>query len=122
MHRLSLPVLGALAALGTAGSAQAQSRLDFTLVNRTGYQINEVYAGPVSSSSWGRDIMGQEVLPNGRSLNIRFNRSASTCNWDLKVVYDDGDETEWRNVNLCSISRVTLHWDRRAGTTRAVTE
>lgn len=121
MHR-RFAALGLALAVGLPAAAQAQGRLDFALANRTGYEIKEVYVGPTSSSSWGRDVLGQDTLPNGRSVDIRFNRSASTCQWDLKVVYTDGDETEWRNVNLCSISRITLHWNRQAGTTRAVTE
>ncbi|MBP0445647.1 hypothetical protein J8J14_12755 [Roseomonas sp. SSH11] len=122
MHRRYLPVLAAALAVGAPALAHAQSRLDFTLMNRTGYEINEVYLGPTSSSSWGNDVMGQDTLPNGRSVDIQFNRRASTCNWDMKVVYADGDESEWRNFDLCSISKITLYWNRQNGTTRAVTE
>ena len=32
------------------------------------------------------------------------------------------DTAQWRGVNLCQISRITLFWDRAAGTTRAVGE
>jgi hypothetical protein len=122
MNRRNLLALGFALALGGLGEARAQSRLDFALANRTGYEINEVYIGPTSASSWGSDVMGQDTLPHGRSVDIQFNRSAAACNWDMKVVYADGDESEWRNLNLCSISRVALHWDRKSGTTRAVTE
>jgi hypothetical protein len=123
MSRRSLVLaLATLATLAISAGARAQSRLDFSLVNRTGYEISEVYVGPTSSSSWGRDILGQDTLPNAQTVNIGFNRNASTCMWDVKVVYSDRDETEWRNVNLCNISRMTLFWNRQAGTTRAVTE
>ncbi|MBB5693398.1 hypothetical protein [Muricoccus pecuniae] len=120
MQRHLLAALGL--ALAMPSMAEAQSRLDFTLVNRTGYEINEVYVGPTSSSSWGRDIMGQGTLADGRSVDVQFSPSAATCEWDMKVVYADGDQSEWRKMNLCSISRVTLHWNRQSGTTRAVTE
>lgn len=105
-----------------AAPAQAQGRQDFSLVNRTGYTINELYVGPTSSDQWGSDILGTGTLPNGRTIEIRFPNRSAECMWDLKVVYDDGDETEWRNVNLCRISRISLFWDRGAGTTRAVAE
>ena len=65
MQRHLLAALGL--ALAMPSMAEAQSRLDFTLVNRTGYEINEVYVGPTSSSSWGRDIMGQGTLEEPRS-------------------------------------------------------
>ncbi len=38
------------------------------------------------------------------------------------MVFDDEDTAQWRGVNLCQISRITLFWDRAAGTTRAVGE
>ena len=67
-------------------------------------------------------MLGQGTLVTGRSVDIRFNAGSQTCQWDIKVVYTDGDESEFRNTNLCSISRITLFWNRQAGTTRAVTE
>jgi hypothetical protein len=115
-------LLGAPLALGPTGGAQAQGQQDFALVNRTGYQINEVYVGPSTSRSWGRDLLGAEVLPHGRQLNINFPARTSECQWDIKVVYDDGDQAEFARVNLCRTSTVTLFWNRQAGTTRAVTE
>ncbi len=95
---------------------------DFKLVNKTGYQIDEVYVGPVSSHSWGDDIMGKGSLEADHSVDISFNAPSKVCKWDLMVKYDDGDTAEWSGLNLCSISTVTLYWNKSAGTTRAVTE
>jgi hypothetical protein len=103
-------------------TANAQGRQDFSLVNRTGYQINEVYVGASNSKSWGRDLLGDGVLPNGNRLDITFSQGAAECQWDIRVVYDDGDEAEFMQVNLCRISTVTLFWNRQGNTTRAVTE
>ncbi|MGG5810460.1 hypothetical protein [Falsiroseomonas sp. CW058] len=123
MRRNLLAALAALPlALGTAGSVQAQGQQDFTLVNRTGYQINEIYVGPSSSPNWGRDLLGANVLPNGRTFDIRFPGGSRECLWDIKVVYDDGDQSQFMRANLCSISRITLFWNRQAGQTRFVTE
>ncbi|MXP65851.1 hypothetical protein E0493_21095 [Roseomonas sp. M0104] len=119
---MRVPFALALLALAVSSVAHAQSALDFRLVNRTGYQIDEVYVSPASSSSWGDDIMGRDAVPDGSTVNVTFNPRARTCKWDLKVVYEDGDESEWEALNLCSVSKVTLFWNRRAGTTRAVTE
>jgi hypothetical protein len=121
MRRHFLATLGLLA-LGVAGDALAQGQQDFQLVNRTGYQINEVYVGASASSSWGRDMLGEGVLANQRSLNVRFGRNTQACQWDIKVVYDDGDTSEFRGVDLCRVSKVTLFWNRQANQTRFVTE
>ena len=120
--RRMLMLAAASFALGMTGSAQAASDQDFTLVNRTGYEIDEVYVSNSASRNWGRDVLGQDVLPNGRQTDILFPAGTRGCDWDIRVVYSDRESAEWRRVNLCSISKVTLYYDRRAGTTRAVAE
>ncbi len=93
---------------------------DFQLVNRTGYQIDEVYVGPHSSRSWGKDVMGTDALADGERVNITFPNRTSACSFDIKVIYQDKDEATWDSVNLCKVARVSLYW--RNGATRAVTE
>lgn len=105
-----------------AGEASAQAKQDFQLVNRTGYQIDEVYVGPNSSDEWGDDVLGKQVFEDGKLVNIRFNPKASVCSWDIQVVYNDGDKSQFRNIDLCSVSKITLFWNRNSGTTRFVTE
>ena len=121
MRRMILTAaLAAFAAL--PGVALAQGQQDFALVNRTGYQIDEIYVGASSSSSWGRDLLGNNVLQNGQTFNVRFSSGTQECNWDIKVVYNDGDVSEFRQVDLCRISRVNLFWDRARNQTRATVE
>lgn len=95
---------------------------DFTLVNRTGYQIDEVYVSRVNNRNWGHDVMGRKTLSDDESVDITFDAPDRACRWDLKVVYNDGDEAVWNNLNLCNINKVSLFWDRKQQTTRAVTE
>ncbi|MGI4954501.1 MAG: hypothetical protein ACRYGM_22075 [Janthinobacterium lividum] len=95
---------------------------DFKLVNKTGYQIDEVYVSTVNSKRWGNDVMGRGTLDEDAAVDITFNAPANACRWDLRVKYNDGDTAEWGNLNLCSIETVTLYWDRKNGITRAVTK
>jgi hypothetical protein len=104
-----------------AGAAYAGQQ-DFKLANRTGYQIDEVYVSRSSSRQWGSDIMGADALEDGHAVDVSFSAPAGVCKWDLKVKYNDGDEATWNSLNLCSISKVTLFWDRKKEVTRAVTE
>lgn len=62
------------------------------------------------------------MLSNGEHVNISFEKGTRGCSYDLKVVYDDGNSSEWGKLNLCKISKISIYWDRKAGTTRAVTE
>ena len=116
----ALYVLG-LAALQPAAPALAGQQ-DFKLVNKTGYQIDEVYVSSSRSRNWGRDVMGRDTLDDGSAVDISFNAPDTVCQWDMKVKYNDGDTAEWQGLNLCNISKVTLYWNRRNQTTRAVTE
>jgi len=63
---------------------------DFKLINKTGYQIDEVYLGPVSSDNWGSDVMGSGSLGVGDSVDITFTAPGSVCKWDMKVTDDRG--------------------------------
>lgn len=113
-------VLAATLLAGFAAPAFAANQ-DFQLINKTGYQIDEVYVGPVSSDNWGDDVMGKGSLGDGENVNITFTAPARVCRWDLKVKYNDGDTAEWRNLNLCSINSISLFWDKNKNATRAVT-
>ncbi|WP_241748935.1 hypothetical protein [Teichococcus aerophilus] len=102
--------------------AMAQGQQDFTLVNRTGYEIRELYVGPSRSSNWGRDILGEGVLPANQRRDIRFSSGTRDCAYDIKVVYSDDDTAEWGNLDLCKISRVSLFWDATRQVSRAEVE
>jgi hypothetical protein len=109
MRSLFAALVAAFFAYAAAPAAAQQQ--NFTLVNATGYTINELYIGPVTSNRWGRDVLGTGVLPSGRQTPITFAPGQSECRWDIKVVYADGDESELRNVDLCRISVIRLTWD-----------
>ncbi|WP_439574635.1 hypothetical protein [Phreatobacter sp.] len=121
MRALLFAAFAALS-LMTAAEAQAQSQQDFQLVNRTGYTIEEVYVSAASQDSWGDDLMGDNSLEEGQVLNVRFPGGSNECAFDIKVVYDDRETAEFRGVNLCQVSRVTIFYNRSAGTTRFTTE
>jgi hypothetical protein len=109
-RRLLLATLVAGTWLATA-PVLAQSQQDFSLVNRTGYQINELYVSPSSQTRWGRDILGDEVMPSGTRRNITFGRTQRDCLYDIRIVYSDGESAEIREVDLCRVSVVTLRWN-----------
>ncbi len=123
MRVIAFSTLALAVAVTTALVRPARAdKQDFTVVNSTGYTIDSVYVSPHSSESWGEDIMGSNALIDGNGVNITFDHPTSVCNWDLMVKYSDGDKAEWGNLNLCSISKVTLFWDKSKNTTHASVE
>ena len=91
-------------------TAFAQGAQDFTVVNMTGVTIAELYVSPHTTNDWEEDILGQDMLANGESLNIHFSRTEKAAKWDLKIVDKEGNSIEWENLNLLEISKLTLHY------------
>ena len=120
MRLNAIPLAAAMlaASFGIASASDA----DFTLRNKTGFQIDEVYVSRHSSSNWGRDIMGQDALDDGDSKKITFPHNSSACIFDIRVKYNDGDTAEWGSIDLCKYEKISLFWDAKRQVTRAVGE
>jgi len=107
--------------LSLSGAALAGDA-DFTLVNRTGYDISEVYISPANKNNWGRDRLGRNLLENGRSKLFTFADRAN-CVQDLKVVFNDDDSSVvWEDFDLCELHKITIRYNRRTGEVSAQSE
>jgi hypothetical protein len=96
--------------------------LDFSLVNKTGYGIKEVYVAPHSTDTWS-DNLSANPLENGETLNISFNEGVKAAKWDIKIVWvDAGAPVVWMNCKLAEISKFILHYNRDTDVTSAETE
>lgn len=112
--------LMALAPLAANPAAAQQGRQDFVLVNRTGYELSHVFVSPTKSNDWQQDVMGQDTLDDGERVEIKFSRAATTCRWDLKVVYTiDDSSAVWSNIDLCKVERITIRYNKSTDTTSA---
>ncbi len=107
--------LGVMALFLTASSFAHKGPQDFVLHNETGVEINSLYVSPHDSDDWEEDILGEDTLPNGKSVKITFDDRNKKVHWDLKVTDKDGNSLEWEDLNLLEISEVTLHWDAKKG-------
>ena len=98
---------------------------DFTLTNRTGYDIESVYIAPSRSKTWGDDKLGRSILANGRSREMIFNKMGSTCIYDMLIHwegYGEADDRTWEQLDLCSINKITLRYNKATDVTTAVFE
>ena len=103
---------GLAAALALSSITAFAGDADFTLVNRTGFTIREIYVSPTKRNQWGRDRLGDGVLENARSRHFKFGETPN-CRQDIKVVFDDnGSDATWNNVDLCSIEKITIRYNR----------
>jgi hypothetical protein len=118
LRHLILAVSAAVsAAPAIAGDA------DFVMVNRTGYQIREIYISAAHKNDWGRDRMGENgTLDNNKQRTFKFGNRAA-CKQDIKAVFDEGDtEVIWEDLDLCEINKLTLRYDRKTKTVSAIKE
>ncbi|CAH2600417.1 Argininosuccinate lyase [Rhodovastum atsumiense] len=118
---MHITAMSAIVLASLAGVAHAEgAKQDFTLINKTGYELSEVYVSPSKSNDWQEDVLGRDTLGDGERTNIHFSRNTSTCRWDLKVVYTvDSSSAVWSNIDLCSVSKITIRYDKNNDVTRA---
>jgi hypothetical protein len=101
-------------------ASAAEAKQDFSLVNKTGYELKEVYVSPSKADDCQEDILGQGTLGEGERVNIHFHAKTQTCKWDLKVVYTvDSSSAVWSDINLCDVDKITIHYDKDRDVTRA---
>jgi hypothetical protein len=95
---------------GGAPSAEVQgaARQNFTVVNNTGHTVMTLNVSASNENSWGPDILGRDTLGDGETAQITFPHDTSQCNFDIRATYDDGDTTDMRAVNLCTVATVRL--------------
>ncbi len=108
MRYILFSCFAALLAIAAPTPSFSQAQQNFALVNRSGTQIDEVYVSPSSSNDWGRDILGDGVLPSGNRRNVRFPQRTTACKFDLRVVFANGQKSEAGDLDLCSISTITV--------------
>jgi hypothetical protein len=107
-----------LAFAAPAGAEDAKQ--DFRLVNKTGYELKALYVSPSKSDDWQDDILGQDTLSDGQAVNVHFSPKANICQWDLKVVYSDDDSSAvWSKIDLCTVEKITIHYNRKSDETSA---
>lgn len=69
MKRRMFVMFVSAAVFAFALAAHAIDR-DFTVVNSTGNTIVNLYASPTTTTTWGADLLGSDVLANGASVML----------------------------------------------------
>mgnify|MGYP000657377680 FL=1 len=94
---------------------QAQTVLDFKLVNKTGQTFYAVYLTDTDTEDWGEDILPDAMVEDGDVIDISFDYvdDETICTWDLKLTEDESEET-WvylNEIDLCGTKIVTIYID-----------
>ena len=94
---------------------QAQTVLDFKLVNNTGEDFYAVYLTDTDTQDWGEDILPEDIVKDGDTIDITFEDvdGNSLCVWDLRLTHDASEEDYIyiNEIDLCEVSILTLYID-----------
>lgn len=76
--------------------------------NKTGQTMVEFYASITNADSWEEDILGDDTLDDGDSVDVNVDDGSGKCVYDFRAVFESGAEAVKRGVNVCQISTFTF--------------
>ena len=76
-----------------------------TLIHAHARPVREVYLSAVQDANWGENLLGPQPLASGQQRRVGTD---SGCQADLRVVFDNGNAEEARNLNVCERREITL--------------
>jgi len=114
--RLAMAVVAAMVlAVGIVAAQDAEvdaEELNFTLVNKTGLVVDQLYISAASADDWEEDVLGDATLADGDKMKISFEGGKAEKKWDVKIVDEEGDEVIWTELDLSEITKVTLFYTK----------
>jgi hypothetical protein len=87
----------------TAQPAQAID-VRFTLANETDSALTRVYIAPSGGENWGKEKLGGRPLTTHDSREVSLSDSRESCLYDIKGVFENGDEVADFEIDLCALN------------------
>jgi hypothetical protein len=109
MRHTFLLGLASLALTACVETTSAGYNRNVTIINNTGQDIIRFYGSNAGTSSWEEDILGRDILPRGRSVNINFDDGSGYCEFDFKAELADGSTRETYGIDVCRATSVTVN-------------
>lgn len=103
-----LAIVAAALVLAASGAAQAApdgKNRKVTVENVSTQTVRELYASPITATTWEEDLLGQRTLAPGQSISANIDNGTNECYYDLKAVLANGKAVEQRKVNVCASSK-----------------
>lgn len=102
---MKVAIAAALLSAGApvAAMAQVTEPVTFTLNNQTEHVLTALFISKVSTNEWEEDIFGSDVLGAGDSVEVTIDDDLPDCEYDLKAVFEDGDEAILGSENFCEL-------------------
>ena len=84
---------------------------EFIIKNLTGIEINNLYISPAGEEKWGTDILTIDKLSSGSAAEVVFSTGEKIKYWDMKATDKNGKEILWRDIDLFTVSEMTLKFE-----------
>ena len=108
-HRVLCAAAVGLLMLG--GLVQAQD-LNFKLINRTDDAVVGFYVSHTGTSEWEENLIPEgSYLAGGYEVDVIIADGLATCDYDILVEFDNGEELEDYNLDLCELGSYTVHYE-----------
>jgi hypothetical protein len=100
MHRprITVFILAVLVLTTASVSLFAQDSV-IKIINRSDWDIHELYLSPVDVDEWGPDQLGDQIIRSGETFTLY----GIDCDvYDIMIVDEDGDECILEAEELCN--------------------
>lgn len=92
----------------TASTAAARGPAcdgSFRVTNNSTRIISRLHLRDAALTNWGSDLLGQEVLPPGRTITLR---APAAGLYDMRLLWADRQPAERRRITICSATPITV--------------
>ena len=90
-----------------AGANEVAGQQNFSLRNFTGASLHGLYVSPTSVSGWEENVLGEDELKDGDTIDVWFDPNDNTGSWDV-MIEGVGHYAEWKNLKLGDGAEITL--------------
>lgn len=105
LFRTAIAAATLTASLVAANTASAYQRW-VDIVNSGNSAIYSVFITHVDDRSYGRDLLGEYMIPAGYEMRVEPDVNNGYCRFDVLVTYETGQELMLWGVNLCEATRI----------------
>jgi hypothetical protein len=101
-------LVAAAALISVAGTANASTdgkNRKVKVQNLSSQTVRELYASPITATTWEEDLLGQRTLNAGQTIDANIDNGTNECYYDLKAVLANGKALEQRKINVCAVSK-----------------
>ena len=93
--------------IAAAAAPAVAADVSYNLINNSSLTLVLFHTSPVSDPNWSEDLLGEGILAPGESGVVTLFDASSTCDFDVKFVFEDGQELV-DQVNVCELASYTL--------------